>query len=131
MTTSKQSLYEILKADTTLRDMLGNNKSIVAAGLATGQTKTPFITLQEGPVVRVGDNLLREEYYVRVYDKKENASIYLNKIGTRIHQLLDKAEFSPVRGRVVTCRFESSLGELEDQALSLNFIEYQYQVLSI
>lgn len=131
MTNGKAVIAKILKTDEELRDLLPNRKSIVPAGMLTGESKWPAITIQEGPIVRDGSYKLITEYYIRVYDEKRNGSIFIDKIGYRIHQLLDDQQLELERGRFITCRFQDSLGELDDPTLNKNFIQYRYRIESV
>lgn len=131
MTTAKAVIASILKGDEELRDMLPNRKSIYPAGLLRGDSKYPAITIQAGPVVRDGEFKNINEFYVRVYDVEENGTIYIDKIGYRILQLLDRTEFEIERGRFIKSRFQDSLGELSDPSLDKHFIQYRYRITSV
>ena len=131
MTDAKQVIARTLKADEELRDMLPNRKSIYPAGMLTGKGPWPAITIQEGPTVRNGEFLNVNEFYIRVYDEKPNGTIYIGKIGDRILELLDRAELELLRGRFIRCRFQDSLGELDDPSLDKNFVQYRYRIMSV
>lgn len=131
MTDAKAVVSDILKADPIIRDIIANRKSIVPAGRLTGKSKYPAITIQGGPIVR------REEYtdivniYIRAYDDPVNSTIYIDKIGNRLKQLLDHQTLELEQGVFVKCTFDSSLAELEDQALHKTFIEYHYTIATL
>lgn len=131
MTDAKAQIAKILKDDDDLRDLLGNRQSIVPAGNLTGTTKFPAVTIQEGPVVRDGEHKTINEFYIRAYDEKGKGTINIDRIGWRIHELLDRAEIPLTRGRFIKCRYNDSLGEMDDPQLNKNFVQYRYRIQTV
>ena len=131
MTDVKEIIARILKGDQELRDLIGNRTSIVPAGLLTGKHKFPAITVQEGPIVRDGEFMNINEFYIRVYDEKKNGTIYIAPIGYRIMQLLDKCEMELKRGRFIKAAYMDSIGEYDDPSLNKNFVQYRYRINTV
>lgn len=131
MIDAKAAVLDILRQDSTLRDMLPNAKSFYRMGQINGETKLPAISFQTGPSVLIEENLYLNELYLRVYDEPEMGTMNISPIGQRIKALLHQQRFSLDDGVFVKCKLNNTLGELEDQAIHKTFVEYQYRIYSI
>lgn len=128
---AKATIREVLLADEQLRELLPNRKSFLKVSDMSGDVKTPCITFRDGPTVNLDENLMEHNVYMRIYDHPENGTININDIAIRIKELIHLKELPLRDGRFVKCKFVSTLGELEDPAYGLTFVQYQYKVLGI
>lgn len=144
MTDVKAVIANILRTDSTLLAMLPENTpyagnatsksklySVIPAGLAKGDTKTPFITIQAGPTSRIGKNQYQEVVYIRVYDDEENGTVRIAPMLARIKALLDYNNSEVDDGVNVEIRYESSLAEVRDEPIQKHFIEAQYRMFAL
>lgn len=142
MQAEKNAIYQLLKADSTLVNMLGanlpywepgngsaaKNNSIIPAGAADANTVTPFITIQGGGEVQIGTKFFAETMYIRVYDAQPKFFVNIDKVMERIKSVLDRANLTLSPNRLVEIRYESALTELTDESLNLNFREAVFRL---
>lgn len=128
---AKATIREVLIADEIMRDLLPNRKSFLKSGDMTGDTKTPVLTFRDGPMVNMDERLFQHEVYVRIYDQPKNGTINISAIGLRMKELIHLKELPLQDGRFVKAKLNNTLGELEDPAFGLTFVEYQFRVLDI
>lgn len=143
MKTAKKAIYDLLSGDTTLKTMLASNapfynptgtkttaESIVPAGKASSTTKTPFITIQGGPRVKVDPlgSVYDEFFYIRCYNDIKKSYIEIDNIIERIEALLDDYSFSLADGTNVLTTLENIDIEREDETLNLNFREARFRI---
>jgi hypothetical protein len=131
MTDTKAAVLDILKADSTLKNMLPNNRSFYRMGKIPGDAKLPAIMMRDGPSVNLDERLFRNELYIRIYDEPEMGTIRITPIGIRIKELLHLQNFQLKQGEFIKCKLNNTLGELEDQAYHKTFVEHQYRISSI
>lgn len=131
MNDAKAKIREILMADEAIRDVVPNNKVFYKMGDVKADGKFPALMFQDGPIVNLEMFSFRQDIYVRVYDEPANGTINIHKIGRRIKALLHLQEFTLEGDVLVESRLNNTLGELEDQALGKNFIEYQLRITTL
>lgn len=137
-----KAIYEILSNDTTLVDMLAENRkwnsgdagnyekvnSIVPSALSRN-LGTPYLVIIEGTEVKVDRELKSEDVYIRCYNDVNKTTIEITEILDRVKFLLDKTHFD-IEDRVnVECIWETTLPILQDDILGKNFKESRYRVL--
>lgn len=143
MKSAKKAVYDLLIGDATLKALLETNapfydtngtkttaNSIMPAGKATTSTKTPFITIQGGPRVKV-DPLgftYDEFFYIRCYNDIRKSYIEIDSVIERIEALLDEHNFSLADGSNVLTTLEDVDIEREDETLNLNFREARFRI---
>lgn len=139
------AIVNILKADSTLVNMLGSNKPFYSKGVAQTSSKsnsfipadmlgndlnTPIISLGFGTRIRIGDTALESEtVYIRCYNDINKSYVEINNIIQRIKLLLDNANLSLSEGAFVKITFDSLSDGLPDEPLNMKFREIIFQVL--
>lgn len=131
MNDAKATIRDILMGDDIIRDLLPNNKVFYKMGEVKPDGKFPALMFQDGPIVNLEHFSFRQDIYVRVYDEPQNGTIYINKIGNRMRKLLHLQQFTIEDDVMVECRLNNTLGELEDQTIGKNFVEYQFRITTI
>lgn len=143
MTSFVSDVAKILKADTTLMNMLPVNKpysgdgaaskkySVIPAGNAKGSTVTPYITLQAGTRSGLEENSFSELIYIRAYDKEQYGVAHIGKILDRVKTLLHAKDITLDRGIQVKVKYEGGLAELRDDSVQAHFVEDQYRLYSL
>ena len=137
----KEHVYDKLAASSELLELLEMNipfwdnglpaskvASILPSGQATGDTVAPFITIQGGPEVQIGEMLYNGFFYVRAFGPIESSFTLVDPIIKLVKQLLDKADFELEESVQVKCRFVETSTELTDPAFNLNFREATFRV---
>lgn len=135
-------IASMLREDTTLLAMLANNKpyfpsdqpeakiwSVRPVETGSGELNTPFITIQEGTEIRLGQQLKRQEAIIRVYHSVTKTYVDINKILDRVRELLDNVDLETQDRVFVQIRCDGRLAGLEDQAWNLKYKEENYGIL--
>lgn len=135
-------ISKILREDEQLLTLLAKNKpyfpsdaeeakvwSIRPVETGNGELNTPFITIQEGTEVRLGQQLKRQEALIRVYHSVTKTYVDINKVLDRVRELLDNVDLETQDRVFVQIRFNGRLAGLEDQAWNLKFKEENYGIL--
>jgi hypothetical protein len=141
---TKLEIYNKLKADSSLLNMLALNKpyfnvsgststvnSIIPAGKATGETISPFITIQAGPETRFQEHSYNAFFYIRVYNSNDKSFVDIDKIAQRVIDLLDESTLTLITAVFVKLIYEDISVEDTDEELNLNFREMKFRVLKI
>lgn len=141
---TKLEIYNKLKADSSLLNMLALNKpyfnvsgyastvnSIIPAGKATGETISPFITIQAGPETRFQEHSYNAFFYIRVYNSNDKSFVDIDKIAQRVIDLLDESTLTLTTAVFVKLIYEDISVEDTDEELNLNFREMKFRVLKI
>lgn len=139
----KNEIYQTLVTDSTLTDMLASNapfnnpkgtatkaNSILSAGKASTSTKTPFITIQGGPRVKVNPlgRVFDEFIYIRCYNDIKKSYVEIGNILERVEIILDDIDLSLDDENCVLVTLEEAGLEATDEELNLNFIETRYRI---
>lgn len=144
MIDTQKIIRQTIVDDTGTIDLLGANEkfyekgsepskenSIYPVGMAPFSAACPFITVQGGPIVKAGFKTLAETYYLRVYDKKERDYIRINTIAERLMDLFDEKIFALDNRVMVRAKYDSTLQEATDEAMSRNFREVRFRIVLI
>lgn len=144
MKDTSKLVYDVLSNDSILLDFLASNPpyfdskmssekkhSIYPAGLAPFSANCPFITVQGGVISKVGKFLKDETYYIRVYNKRELSYFAINEICERIVDLFDEKIFNLDSRVMIRAKYDSTLQEATDEAMSLNFREIRFSIVLI
>jgi hypothetical protein len=136
------AIYNALTADTTLIGMLGSNtpffdqngtsakvNSVVLSDQVRSEMNTPFITLQEGNENRTGWGMMRQSFFIRVYNDPRKSYIKINEILDRVRLLIDRVDLELSDRTLVECRMESRLPALEDEGFQLKYKEERYGII--
>jgi len=135
-------ISKILREDEVLLDMLASNKpyfpseqpeakiwSVRPVETGNGELNTPFVTIQEGSQIRLGQQLKRQEALIRVYHSVTKTYVDINKILDRVRELLDNVDLETEESVIVQIRCDGRLAGLEDQAWNLKYKEENYGIL--
>lgn len=135
-------ISQLLRQDEVLLAMLAKNKpyfpsdaeeakvwSVRPVDTGSGELNTPFITIQEGTEVRLGQQLKRQEALIRVYHSVTKTYVDINKVLDRVRELLDNVQLETDDRVFVEIRCNGRLAGLEDQAWNLKFKEENYGIL--
>ena len=142
MRDEKEKIHARLVADSTLLALLASNKpfynlasgtaatanSIIPAGKATGETITPFVTIQIGSTTQLGNKMYDMFIYVRAYGSIKKAYVKIQQILERVQVLIHDYEFS-LDSTLVQAKYESTLPEMVDESLGLNYQESRFRLL--
>jgi hypothetical protein len=137
----KSKIYNVLSSDTTLVNMLGLNKpfnnpagtaakknSVMPAFVATGQTVTPFLTIQGGPETIISDRFYTSVVYVKIYNQTNKTFVSIDEIVSRVVSLLHLQQLGLSEGVQVKMVRESVSAEFQDEGLKMNFKEITFRV---
>ena len=137
---TNESIYNLLKVNTELLDMLGKNtpiigngtsstlNSIVPSDLVNKKLNTPYITIQEGNENKSGSHTMNQSFFIRCYNDDSKGYIEINTILDKIREILDGSELTLEDRRFLEINFESRLPGLREETMQQKFKEERYRV---
>jgi len=144
MKSAKEKIFNVLKADTTLTNMLGSNppfnnpggasaktNSIIPRGSANASLNTPFITIGASSSSRIGDYLYDEIFDIVVYDDTKRTYVSIDTTIDRIKTLLDRKILDLDNQSNIKTYMVGIGQDLTEQELNLNFKEISFKLLII
>lgn len=137
----KLAVWQALTGDTTLVNKLAPNNNPYDPQIPTakanaivdaqnaGKMVAPFLTVRiEAEQLAGRTHLTNAFLLVRCYNERDKSFYTINELASRVKQLLDGQRF-PVEGyATVEVRWETTTGELPDDAYDLNFRELTFRI---